>query len=61
MRSVFVLEKVVYDKLGRTKKVEHVGVFNTLDNAESKKQNLLKDLADSTKIGFNIYCSENVF
>lgn len=57
MKTVFILESQVRDKLGRVKSKKHLGVFSSLDELEYKKKQALKENND---LGFEIYTHEHL-
>lgn len=59
MHPVYNLEYKVRDKLGRTKKSVHVGVFNDLDKLEVAKVQVSKS---NPGVTFDVYQSNhNIF
>lgn len=59
MRTVYNLECVVVDKLGRAKQTKHVGVYSSLEEVENAKQTLLK--ATTLPLKFEVYFIEHIF
>ena len=60
MRTTYNLECVILDKLGRTKKVSHVGIFSSMESVEGAKTNLINEHGDKN-VSFNIHIIENWF
>lgn len=57
MKTIFILESQVRDKLGRVKSKKHLGVFSSLDDLEIKKKQALKENND---LSFEIYTHEHL-
>ena len=57
MKTVFILESQVRDKIGRVKLKKHLGVFNTLDLLEKKKE---EELKKDNNLTFEIYTYEHL-
>lgn len=58
MRTVYHLEYVITDKLGRAKHTKHVGVYSTIEQVEEVKQIILS--TDST-VSFKVHIIEHLF
>lgn len=61
MRTLYNLEYSVVDKLNRSKKKYHVGVFKSEDEVEQAKTKILSSLDGDDGIMFTVYISENIF
>ena len=60
MRTTYNLECVILDKMGRTKKVSHVGIFSSMELVEEAKTKLINEYGDKN-VSFNIHIIENWF
>ena len=60
MRTTYNLECVILDKMGRTKKVSHVGIFSSMESVEEAKTKLISEHGDRN-VSFNIHIIENWF
>lgn len=58
MSVVYNLESKVIDKLGRAKKTEHVGVFDTMEKVEEAKRRILES---NPGVIFEVYFCEHLF
>lgn len=57
--ELYILEYKERDSRGREKNSKHVGVFQSLEDLEKKKDEILH--AISKQISFQVYVSEKVF
>ena len=57
MNSVYILEYKIHDKLGRTKKTCHVGVYDSLDKLEQAKVSVV---SNTENVVFTVYNSEHI-
>lgn len=58
MRTVYHLEYVITDKLGRTKQIKHAGVYSSIEEVDKVKATI--NSIDST-ISFKVYIIEHLF
>lgn len=57
---IFNLEYEVLDKIGRAKKTNHYGVFDSLEKVDEAKQRLLTAYSNE-KIKFNLHIVQELF